>query len=99
VATGDKQACILKAEGQKQAQILSAEGDRQAQALRAQGYADALGNIFAVAKGVDANTMALQYMEALKSIGAGASTKYILPLELTRLAAPIADAMAKASGQ
>jgi regulator of protease activity HflC (stomatin/prohibitin superfamily) len=99
VATGDKQASILKAEGQKQAQILSAEGERQGQALRAQGYADALSNIFAVAKGVDANTMALQYMEALKSIGAGASTKYILPLELTRLAAPIADAMAKASGQ
>ena len=30
--------------------------------------------------------MALQYMEALKDIGASPSTKYILPLELTDIA-------------
>lgn len=85
VAEGEKQSAILRAEGQKQSAILAAEGERQAQALRAQGYADALTNIFNSAKLVDQNTMTLQYFEALKSIGNGASTKYIFPLEFTSM--------------
>jgi len=85
VAEGEKQSAILRAEGQKQSAILAAEGERQAQALRAQGYADALTNIFNAAKAVDQNTMTLQYFEALKSIGNGASTKYIFPLEFTSM--------------
>jgi regulator of protease activity HflC (stomatin/prohibitin superfamily) len=85
VADGDKQSNILKAEGQKQAAILSAEGERQAQQLRAEGFAIALQKIFETAKGVDQNTMTLQYFEALKRIGDGASTKYIFPLEFTSL--------------
>jgi regulator of protease activity HflC (stomatin/prohibitin superfamily) len=85
VADGDKQSNILKAEGQKQAAILSAEGERQAQQLRAEGFAVALQKIFETAKGVDQNTMTLQYFEALKRIGDGASTKYIFPLEFTSL--------------
>src|SRR5512143_3557364 len=85
VADGDKQSNILKAEGQKQAAILSAEGERQAQQLRADGFAIALQKIFETAKGVDQNTMTLQYFEALKRIGEGASTKYIFPLEFTSL--------------
>ncbi len=90
VAEGEKQSAILRAEGQKQSAILAAEGERQALALRAQGYADALTNIFNVAKGVDQNTMTLQYFEALKSIGNGASTKYIFPLEFTSMVEKIA---------
>jgi regulator of protease activity HflC (stomatin/prohibitin superfamily) len=86
VADGDRQAAILKAEGQKQAAILNAEGERQAQQLRAEGFAIALQNIFNTAKGIDQNTLTLQYFEALKAIGAGASTKYIFPLEFTSLA-------------
>ncbi len=85
VAEGEKQAAILKAEGQKQAAILLAEGERQAQALRSEGYAIALNNIFGAAKGIDQKTMTLQYFEALKSIGQGASTKYIFPMEFTSL--------------
>lgn len=85
VAEGEKQSAILRAEGQKQAAILAAEGERQAQALRAQGYADALNNIFAAAKLVDQNTITLQYFETLKSLGNGASTKYIFPLEFTSM--------------
>ncbi|HEX2696436.1 MAG TPA: SPFH domain-containing protein [Anaerolineales bacterium] len=85
VADGDRQAAILKAEGQKQASILQAEGERQAQQLRAEGFALALQKIFDTAKAVDQNTMTLQYFEALKSIGAGASTKYIFPLEFTSM--------------
>jgi len=85
VAEGEKQAAILKAEGQKQAAILLAEGERQAQALRSEGYAIALNNIFGAARAIDQKTMTLQYFEALKSIGQGASTKYIFPMEFTSL--------------
>jgi regulator of protease activity HflC (stomatin/prohibitin superfamily) len=84
-ATGSKQAAITVAEGQKQAAILSAEGDRQAAILRAEGFSLALDKIFAVAKTVDANTMSLQYLDALKQIGASPSTKFVVPMELASL--------------
>ena len=85
VAEGEKQSAILKAEGAKQANILQAEGDKQAQALRAEGFAVALDKIFASAKAVDQKTMTLQYFETLKSLGQGASTKYIFPMEFTSM--------------
>ncbi len=85
VAEGEKQAAILKAEGSKQANILQAEGEKQAQALRAEGFAVALDKIFASAKAVDQKTMTLQYFETLKSLGQGASTKYIFPMEFTSM--------------
>jgi regulator of protease activity HflC (stomatin/prohibitin superfamily) len=84
-ATGTKQAAITVAEGQKQSAILQAEGDRQAAILRAEGFSLALGKIFEVAKGVDVNTMSLQYLEALKQIGASPSTKFVVPMELAAL--------------
>ena len=77
VAEGEKQAAILKAEGARQAEILSAEGDQQAAVLRAQGFSEALERIFNVAKGVDPNTMSLQYLETLKSLGESPSSKFI----------------------
>jgi len=85
VAEGEKQAAILKAEGGRQAEILNAEGDQQATVLRAQGYAEALSAIHGVAQDVDANTMTLQYVDALKELGSGDSTKFVLPLELTKM--------------
>jgi len=85
VAEGEKQAAILKAEGNREAEILNAEGDRQATVLRAEGYAEALKAIHGVAQGVDANTMTLQYVDALKELGSGDSTKFVLPLELTKM--------------
>jgi|TARA_B110000438_G_scaffold57732_1_gene57758 regulator of protease activity HflC (stomatin/prohibitin superfamily) len=85
VAEGEKQSSILKAEGDRQAEILAAEGDQQATVLRATGYAEALAAIHKVASGVDANTMTLQYVDALKTLGEGESTKFILPLELTKM--------------
>lgn len=89
VADGERQAAILKAEGSKQAAILEAEGARQAQQLRAEGFSVALQKIFDTAKGIDQNTLTLQYFEALKSLGQSASTKYIFPLEFTGLAEKI----------
>ena len=85
VAEGEKQAAILKAEGNRAAEILNAEGDQQATVLRAEGYAEALKAIHGVAQGVDANTMTLQYVDALKELGSGDSTKFVLPLELTKM--------------
>ena len=82
-AEGDQQAAILRAEGGKQANILNAEGDRQAAALRAEGFAVALRTVFETARQVDSKTMGLQYLEALKVLGAAPSTKFVLPLELT----------------
>ena len=83
---GTRQSAINVAEGTKQAEILRAEGDRQAAILRAEGFALALGQIYAAASQVDQKTMALQYLEAFKALGASPSTKYIIPLEITQLA-------------
>lgn len=85
VAEGEKQSAILRAEGEREADIQRAEGDRQAAKLRAQGYSDALQHIQDVAKGIGTNTMTLQYVQALKDLGMSESTKFVLPLELTKM--------------
>jgi regulator of protease activity HflC (stomatin/prohibitin superfamily) len=85
VAEGKKQAAILEAEGEKQSNILRAEGDKQSQLLRAEGFSSALERIFGVAKTVDDKTITLQYFETLKSLGEGAATKFIFPMEFTSL--------------
>ncbi len=84
-AEGNKNAAILQAEGDKQSAILRAEGNKQSQILSAEGYSQALGLIFGAAKNIDARTMALQYLDMLKSLGASPSTKYILPMEFTSM--------------
>jgi len=84
-AEGTKQAAILQAEGERQSNILRAEGEKLAQALRAEGFAVALQKIYDAAKTVDQKTMTLQYFEALKSMGEGASTKFIFPMEFTSM--------------
>jgi regulator of protease activity HflC (stomatin/prohibitin superfamily) len=87
---GARQSAINVAEGQKQSEILKAEGERQAAILRAEGFSQALERIFAAAHIVDQKTMALQYLEALKALGASPSTKFVIPTEFTRLIEPIA---------
>jgi len=84
-AEGAKQAAITVAEGNKQSAILNAEGDRQAAILRAEGFALALTKIYEAAQAVDAKTMSLQYLEALKQIGASPSTKFIIPMEFSNM--------------
>jgi regulator of protease activity HflC (stomatin/prohibitin superfamily) len=87
VAEGNKEAAVLNAEGGKQAAILTAEGERQSAILRAEGFSLALQRIFEVASTVDDNTMRLQYLEALKQIGASPSSKVVVPMELSGLVA------------
>jgi len=84
-ADGTRQANITVAEGEKQAAILRAEGEKQAAILRAQGFGEALTRIFEAARDVDDKTMTLQYLEALKALGASPSSKFLFPLEFTRL--------------
>jgi regulator of protease activity HflC (stomatin/prohibitin superfamily) len=82
-AEGDRTAKITVADGERQSTILKAEGDKQSAILRAEGYALALGKVFEVAKTLDSNTMSLQYLEALKALGAGPATKFVFPMEFT----------------
>src|SRR5262245_54773655 len=95
---GSRQAAINVAEGQKQSEILKAEGERQAAILRAEGFSEALSRIFGAAKDIDQKTMALQYLEALKALGASPSTKFVIPTEFTELVGPISGFVGKAMG-
>jgi regulator of protease activity HflC (stomatin/prohibitin superfamily) len=92
-AEGMKQASILEAEGSRESQILRAQGQREAQILEAEGYSIGLERIYAVAQNVDANTMGLQYLEMMKVMGAGDSTKWIIPMDLAAMAGPIVGAV------
>ncbi|MCH2313755.1 MAG: SPFH/Band 7/PHB domain protein [SAR202 cluster bacterium] len=93
VAEGEKQAEILRAEGQRQSEILTAEGDQQASVLRAEGFSTALDRIYSVARNIDTKTLSLQYFETLKEMGKGDSTKFIFPMEFTKLLGPFASAL------
>ena len=90
VAEGQKQAAILEAEGNRQAEILQAEGDKQAAVLRAGGFSDALARIFETARTVDDNTMRLQYLDTLKSLGSSPASKFIFPMEFTEMLGTLA---------
>ncbi|MGD0256172.1 MAG: SPFH domain-containing protein [Acidimicrobiales bacterium] len=81
-AQGQKQAAITLAEGTKQAAILGAEGERQSAILRAEGLAAGLEKIFVIGRGLDRNTMQLQYLETLKHVGTAPSTKIVVPMDL-----------------
>ena len=82
---GQQRASILVAEGDKEAAILRAEGERESARLKAEGYAVALRNIFESARGIDSKTMSLQYLETLRSVAAGPSTKWVIPSEFGEL--------------
>lgn len=90
-ANGTRESKVIVAEGEKQAAILSAEGDRKAAILQAEGFSLALNEIYKVAQGVDSKTLTLQYLEALKSLGEGAATKFVIPIELFNLAQPLME--------
>lgn len=96
VAEGAKQAAILNAEGSRQSAILNAEGTRQAAILNAEGYSLALTKIYEAAQNIDNKTMSLQYLDALKALGAGAATKFIFPMEFASLVKPLAGQVADA---
>jgi regulator of protease activity HflC (stomatin/prohibitin superfamily) len=97
IANGNRDAAILNAEGQKQSVILNAEGDRQAAILNAEGYGLALQRIYEAANGLDQNTMALQYLDMMKSLATSDSTKWVVPMEITSFVSTFARNMAGAA--
>lgn len=101
-ATGAREAEILRAEGEKQAAVLRAEGERQAAFLNAEARereaeaearatrmvseAIAAGDIQAVQY-----FLGLKYVEALRDIGQGESSKLVLmPLEASGITGAVA---------
>ena len=97
VSEGNKQAAILNAEGEKQANILRAEGQRQAAILNAEGFSMALAKINEAAAQVGDNTMRLQYLDALKTLGISPSSKVVVPMEMSGLVAAFTALAATAS--
>jgi regulator of protease activity HflC (stomatin/prohibitin superfamily) len=83
IANGNRDAAILNAEGERQSAILHAQGNREAAILNAEGFSIALDRIFQSASRVDEKTMALQYLDMMRTLGTSDSTKWIVPMELT----------------
>ncbi len=73
-AEGDKQSNVIRAQGEKQSRIIEAQGDAISTVLRARA-ADSMGERAIIERG----------METLEAIGAGESTTFVLPQELTSL--------------
>ena len=61
--------------------------------LPSHGFSIGLQRIYETASGVDGNTMALQYLEMMKQLGAGDSTKWIIPMDLAQVAGPMGAAI------
>ena len=98
VAEGNKQRAILEAEGFRESAILRAEGSRQAQILEAEGFSIGLQRIYETAQQVDSNTMGLQYLEMMKQLGAGESTKWIIPMDLASIAGNLSATLGGIAG-
>ena len=98
-AEGQQQAQITLAEGQRQAAVLSAEGERQAMLLKAQGYSGSLETIYSTARGLDENTLALQYLDTLRQVGMSPSTKFVVPMEMGNLLNGVRNLIAAQPGQ
>jgi regulator of protease activity HflC (stomatin/prohibitin superfamily) len=97
IANGNRDAAILNAEGEKQSAILNAEGNRQAAILNAEGFATALDRIYQSANRVDEKTMALQYLDMMRSLATSDSTKWVVPMELTSFVTNFARNMSVAA--
>ena len=90
-AEGDKQSRILAAEGVRQAKVLEAQGQRSQTILEKQGEAQGLRITAMGASSLDSKALTVLSLDSLKEIGAGASTKFVLPFELTKLFEGAAD--------
>ena len=60
-------------------------------APRAEGQAQALQTLFASAQLIDSKTMTLQVIDGLKALGASPSSKFVIPMEFTRLLGQVGD--------
>lgn len=94
-ATGEREAAILKAQGQREARVLEAKGERESQILRAQGrkeaqtleaqgQAKALQIVGLGSLSLDSRALAVLGLQSLNRLGDSPSTKFVIPMELTR---------------
>ena len=90
-----KRASITESEGDRQSSINVAEGSKQAAILEAEGFAQGLDRIYQVASGIDSKTMGLQYLEMMKRLGEGESTKWIIPMDLASMAGSLSGTLAE----
>jgi hypothetical protein len=58
----------------------------------------ALERIFQSASRIDDKTMALQYLDMMKALASGPSTKWVIPMELTSFVQGFARNLAAAAG-
>ena len=84
-AEGDKQSRILEAEGVRQAKVLEAQGERTKTILERQGEAQGLRITAMGASALDSKALTVLSLDSLKELGAGASTKFVIPFELSKL--------------
>jgi regulator of protease activity HflC (stomatin/prohibitin superfamily) len=84
-AEGEKQSRILEAEGVRQAKVLEAQGERTKTILEKQGEAQGLRITAMGASTLDSKALTVLSLDALKELGAGASTKFVIPFEISRL--------------
>lgn len=86
-AEGKKQAMILEAEGRKEAVIMEAEAKKEALIREAIGEAEAIKMVFNAIKESQPTqeVITIKYLEALKEIADGKSTKIFMPYEATQL--------------
>ena len=84
-ADGDRQAQILKAEGEAEAVKRVADAERYKLEVEATGQGNAITTVFNAIKDAepDDKLIAIQYLEALKVIADGESSKVFLPYEAT----------------
>jgi regulator of protease activity HflC (stomatin/prohibitin superfamily) len=97
IANGNRDAAILNAEGERQSAILNAEGNRQAAILNAEGFSPALDRIYQSASRIDDKTMALQYLDMMRTLANSSSTKWVVPMELTSFVTNFARNMTSAA--
>jgi regulator of protease activity HflC (stomatin/prohibitin superfamily) len=80
-----------KAEGLRQAKILEAEGERMAIILQSQGEAQKLRILSVGAAPLDSKALTVLTLDTIKALGNGQSTKFIFPMELTRLVEGVSE--------
>jgi len=97
-AEGSKRARILQAEGVRQSKMLEAEGERMAIILNAQGDAQRLRILSVGASPLDSKALTVLSLDTMKALGMGASTKWIIPFELTKLVQGVSEYLGAGMG-
>lgn len=83
-AQGVRESVVLEAQAERESQVLRAQGRKEAQILEAQGQARALQVLGVGSLALDSRAMAYLGLQTLEKVGAGASTKWVIPAELTK---------------